>query len=147
MRTIIPRRFDFTSCFVCGPDNLRGLHLVFEREANQVFSTFTLPFEYGGYGTVLHGGLTSTVLDEAMAWAVYGLLDRLSMTTSLHIQFIRPARCGEPLNVTGEIRSSDGQVAQAHAELRDAAGLLLAEGTGSMRFVSNRAIERIARGG
>ena len=107
MRTAIPRQFGFSTCFVCGPDNLRGLRLVFEKEGDTVVTTFTPPLEYGGYGTILHGGVTSTLLDEAMAWAVYGLLNRLSLTTELQIRFLGPVRCGDALTVVGSILSTN----------------------------------------
>lgn len=147
MRTVIPRQFGFSHCFVCGPDNLRGLRLVFEREGDSVLTTFTPPLEYGGYGTILHGGLTSTLLDEAMAWAVYGLLNRLSLTTELRVKFLAPVRCGEPLTVVGTIISRTDQGAETRAELRDPSGAVRAEGTGTMRFVSARAVERMSRPG
>ncbi|MBC8133117.1 MAG: PaaI family thioesterase [Deltaproteobacteria bacterium] len=145
MRTAIPRQFGFSHCFACGPDNLRGLRLEFEREGDRVLTTFTPPPEYGGYGVILHGGLTSTLLDEVMAWAVYGLLDRLSLTTALRVNFLGPVRCGEPLTVIGSIVSKDDQGAEAQAELRDAAGLLRAEGFATMRFLSARAAARMGR--
>lgn len=145
MRTVIPRQFGFSHCFVCGPDNLRGLRLVFEREGSRVFTSFTPAPEYGGYGTILHGGLTSTLLDEAMAWAIYGLLDRLSLTTELRVRFLGPARCGDTLTVMGEIVTHDDQGAETRAEVRDSEGVVRAEGFGTMRFVSTRVVERLAR--
>lgn len=145
MRTIIPRQFGFSHCFVCGPDNLRGLRLVFEQEGDTVLTTFAPPPEYGGYGTILHGGLTSTLLDEAMAWAVYGLLGKLSLTTELRVRFLGPVRCGETLTVVGSIVSSDERGAETRAEVRDAGGVVRAESVGAMRFVSARAVERMSR--
>lgn len=146
MATAIPRQFGFSTCFACGPDNLRGLRLEFQREGDTVQTTFTPPAEYGGYGTILHGGLTSTLLDEAMAWAVYGLLQQLSMTTELRVTFLGPVRCGDALTVTGAIVSRNGREAEARAEIRDSGGILRAHGTGTMRFVSPRAAERMSRG-
>ena len=145
MRTAIPRQFGFSTCFVCGPDNLRGLRLVFERDGDSVVTTFTPPLEYGGYGTILHGGLTSTLLDEAMAWAVYGLLNRLSLTTALRIRFLGPVRCGDALTVVGSIASATDQGAETLAEVRDSSGVVRADGRGTMRFVSERAAARMAR--
>ncbi len=145
MRTEIPRRFGFSTCFVCGPDNTRGLHLIFERDGDTVVTTFAPPMEYGGYGTILHGGMTSTLLDEAMAWAVYGLLDRLAMTTELRVRFLGPLRCGERLTITGAITSSDDRGAEARAEVRDAADVIRADGLGTMRFLSDRAAARLGR--
>jgi uncharacterized protein (TIGR00369 family) len=147
MRTEIPRRFGFSTCFVCGPDNARGLHLIFERDGDTVVTTFTPPMEYGGYGPVLHGGVTSLLLDEALAWAVYGLLDQLSMTTELRVRFLRSIRCGEVLTITAAIIKNDDQGAEARAEVRDSAGGIRADAVGTMRFVSDRLAARLGRAG
>jgi len=144
-RAPIIRRFGFETCFACGPANARGLRLSFEREGDQVIATAVPPREFGGYGTILHGGLTSTLLDEAMAWAVYGLLDRLSMTTELRVRFLGPVRCNDALTVVGRVASHDAQGAVAHAEVRDSAGVVRADGVGVMRFLSERAAERLSR--
>lgn len=142
----IPRRFDFTSCYVCGPDNPRGLRMQFEREGDEVVSTYTPALELGGYGTILHGGVTSTLLDEAMAWAVYGLLDRLSLTTEMRVRFLRQLRCGDRLTITATVSGTDRKHASTRAEIRDSAGILSADAVGTMRFLSPAVAERLARG-
>lgn len=144
-RTPIPRRFGFAECFACGPQNPRGLHLVFEREGDTVVSSYTANPALGGYGSILHGGLTSTILDEAMAWAVYGLLDKLPLTTELHVRFVGAARTGEALTITGSIVSSDARGASARGEIRNTKGELCAEGEGHLRFISPAAVARLSR--
>ncbi|MES1206348.1 MAG: PaaI family thioesterase [Pseudomonadota bacterium] len=142
----IPRRADFSNCYVCGPDNPRGLRMTFEREGDLVVSTYTPALDLGGYGTILHGGVTSTLLDEAMAWAVYGLLDRLSLTTEMRVRFLRQLRCGDRLTITGTVTGTDRKGAATRAEIRDSAGVLSADATGTMRFLSIAVAERLARG-
>jgi len=144
-RAPIPRRFAFRDCFACGPDNARGLRLVFEREGDTVVCTYTADGALGGYGTILHGGLTSTLLDEAMAWAVYALLDKLPLTTELRVSFLGSVRTGQPLTIVGRVVSSDARGAEARAEIRDGAGALCAEAEGRLRFVSAAAAERMSR--
>lgn len=145
--TPIPRGFGFAECFACGPANPRGLRLVFERDGDAVVSTYTADAALGGYGTILHGGLTSTLLDEAMAWAVYGLLDKLPLTTELRVRFLGSVHTGEPLRIVGRIVSSDARGADARAEIRNAAGELRADGEGRLRFLSAAAAARLSRAG
>lgn len=146
MRTAIPRRFGFATCFVCGPDNARGLHLIFERDGDAVVTTYTAPADFAGYGTILHGGFTSMLLDEAMAWAVYGVLGKLSMTTELRVRLHGSVRCGDALTISGRIASNDDREAAATAEIRDSGGVVRADGTGTMRFVTEGAARRLSRG-
>jgi uncharacterized protein (TIGR00369 family) len=142
----IPRRFGFSSCYACGPDNPRGLALVFERDGDQVVCVHTPAPELGGYGTILHGGVTSTMLDEAMVWAVYGLLDRLAMTTELNVRFLAPIRCGSQLTLTGQVIATDRRHATTRAAIRDQAGILRASGEGRLRFLSPEAAMRLSIG-
>jgi uncharacterized protein (TIGR00369 family) len=141
----IPRRFGFATCYACGPDNPRGLRMQFEREGDEVISTYTPAAELGGYGTILHGGVTSTLLDEAMAWAVYGLLDRLSMTTEMRVRFLKQIRCGDRLTITGSVSATDRKYASTRAEIRDSSGIVSADAVGTMRFLSNAVAERLVR--
>jgi len=143
--TPIPRRFGFPDCFACGPDNARGLRLVFARAADAVVCSYTADAALGGYGSILHGGVTSTLLDEAMAWAVFALLDKLPLTTELRVRFLGSVHTGEALAITGRIVSSDARGADARAELRNAAGELCAEGEGRLRFISPAAAARLSR--
>ena len=146
MPTSIARRLGFSKCFACGPDNPRGLGLHFHREGDHVVCTYTPALELGGYGTILHGGVTSTLLDEALVWAVYGALDRLSMTLELNVRFVAPVRCGAPLTLTGRVLSTDRRHATAQAEIRDSAGTLCASAEGRLRFLSTDAAMRLASG-
>jgi acyl-coenzyme A thioesterase PaaI-like protein len=143
----IARRFGFRDCFACGPDNPHGLRLVFERANDTVVCAYTPELHLGGYGRILHGGVTSTLLDEAMAWAVYGLLGKLPLTTELRVRFLGALQAGDQLAITGKIVASDARGADARAEIRDSTGALRAEGEGRLRFISEAALTRLTRPG
>jgi uncharacterized protein (TIGR00369 family) len=144
--TPIARRYGFSACWACGPDNPHGLHLDFQREGNKVVCIHTPPRELAGYGTILHGGVTSTLLDEAMVWAIYGAVERLSMTTELNVRFHAPVRCSVPLTLTGWVIATDRRHATARAEISDASGSVRASGEGRLRFLSPEAAMRLAAG-
>ena len=57
----------FDQCFACGQDNPIGLKLVFEYRDDYCISEFQLTPLFEGYPGIIHGGIVSTVLDEAMA--------------------------------------------------------------------------------
>jgi uncharacterized protein (TIGR00369 family) len=139
----IPRPDGFTHCYGCGGDNPRGLGLRFERAGDEVVAGFTPAPEHGGYGTLVHGGVTTTLLDEAFGWALYGLLGKVGITTEMSAAFHAPLRCGEALRVHGRVERHDERFAVLRAEVRDARGSVAASGTGTMRLVSLRAIQRI----
>ncbi len=54
-------------CFLCGVENPIGLNLRFyEAEDGHVEARFTPKEEHQGYPGVLHGGITSALLDETI---------------------------------------------------------------------------------
>ena len=97
-------------------------------------ATFVLaPAEYHyNPSGVVHGGVISTLLDTAMACAVYTMLPAgtVSTTLELHINFLRPltAETGE-VRCEGETLHIGRTVATAQGRLVDAAGKLYAHGT------------------
>ena len=60
---INPRRM----CFGCGDMNACGLQLNFRLEGNKATAEFVPEERYQGYPGLVHGGVTATALDEAMA--------------------------------------------------------------------------------
>ncbi len=58
-------------CFGCGRHNPLGFHLEFERDGGDVVASYTPRREDSGYPGLMHGGLATLLLDEAMGWAMY----------------------------------------------------------------------------
>jgi acyl-coenzyme A thioesterase PaaI-like protein len=132
-----------TTCYGCGVDNKRGLGLTYWKEGEAVVADFTPDGDHGGYGDVVHGGVIATVIDETLGWAVYGLRDKLAVTTELRIKYEAPVFCRKTYAVRGHIAREDDRDAVIVVELRDTQGKRVASGEGNMRFVSPKAIERI----
>lgn len=58
-------------CFGCGRDNPIGLKLDMQMEDGRCVAYFTPKAEHESYGDRMHGGLTSTLLDEVMGDYVF----------------------------------------------------------------------------
>ena len=142
-REPIARPPRFTNCYGCGHDNKRGLALDFFRDGASVVADFTPAPEHGGYGRVLHGGVTATAIDEAFGWTIYGLLGKLGMTTEMSVKFLAPLYCGVTLTVRGVLEKHDDDAATIRVQIHDPRGNLGAEGVGQLRFVSARLVERL----
>jgi len=112
-------------CFVCGPSNPRGLHLDIQHEDGLIYVDFTPDETWQGFGGVAHGGLIATVLDEVMAWTLYGY-DDLAVTAKLEITYRKPVPIGQPLRATARLHEDRGRAKKVRGEIRDAAGQLLA---------------------
>lgn len=89
-------------CFGCGDQNPIGLQLRFRKLIYEdgVWSSFTPSRLHEGYLGMVHGGILSTVLDEAMSWAITASGD-LGVTAKLEVAFKKPASVDESLLVIG----------------------------------------------
>lgn len=122
-------------CFGCGERNPSGLRLAFYRDGARVRANFTPRPEHEGYVRMTHGGIVSTLLDEAMSWAVIDS-GRLAVTAKMEVEFRRPVPVGAPVEVTGEVVRDRGRLVEARGEVRSADGALLARSRGTFARVS-----------
>ncbi len=82
---------------------------------------------------VVHGGVYATILDTAMGGAVITLLrpDETTATTSLYVEFLRPAREGETLSARGEVVRRGRHLAFVEGNLYDGEGTRLSQAHGT----------------
>lgn len=122
------------NCFGCGDLNRNGLRLRFRPLPDGgVWASFTPAASHEGYMGMAHGGILSTVLDEAMSWAVTYHGD-LGVTARLSLTFRMPARLNTDLRALAWVTARRARTIDTRAELRDAdTGSLVAEAEG--RFV------------
>ncbi len=118
------------NCFVCGLKNPNGLKLSFEidKEKQTLKTTFVASPTFQGWDGIVHGGIISTLLDEAMAKLVYELGFQ-SVTASLEIRFKKPAPILEPLRVYGTLTEVGKRLIRAKAHVAKEDGTILATGT------------------
>jgi uncharacterized protein (TIGR00369 family) len=122
---------DYDKCFGCGKGNPIGLKLKFRDEGGVASCEFTPGPEYQGWPGVVHGGILSTILDEAMGWAAI-FNGKKTVTGKLEVRFRRPAKVGQTLSVKGWLAREGGRFIVTKAEARDPNGNIVAEATGTM---------------
>lgn len=89
------------NCFVCGPGNPRGLRIVFETpEPGRVRANWTASEDWEGFQGVVHGGIISTLLDEAMSKAVASM-GWPALTCELRVRLRRPTTRGDAVEARG----------------------------------------------
>lgn len=116
-------------CFICGLENPFGLHLHFyDNGDDEVWADVTIGQNHQGFPGVAHGGVVAAILDEA-GGRVMMTRDgqRMGMTAKLDIRYRQPVPLDTPLRVVGRRVKDRGRLVSAHAELRNAAGQVLAE--------------------
>lgn len=123
-----------TNCFVCEPKNEAGLRIpfFFDDEADEVTAEFTLDGRFSGAPTIVHGGVTLAILDEAMAWATIASRKRFAMTTSTTTNFAGLVQCDTAYRVWAEVSGGDDTQLFTRAEVinpDDSATVATAEAT------------------
>lgn len=121
-------------CFGCGKDNPIGLRLSFDICEDGVRTCFTATHNYQGYSSVVHGGLVATMLDEALAWAVWHAHGP-AVTAELTMRHRHPVLIDSRLIISGRATRRRLNMVEAEAQIADDAGQVLVEGHGKFILV------------
>ncbi len=104
-------------CFACGRKNPIGLNLSFSVEGDVVRTRFTPVKAHQGYKDIVHGGIITTVLDEAMAKIIIEKLG-LPVTAEIAVRFREPLRVAEETEVEAKIERASARLIEAGALMR-----------------------------
>ena len=123
---------DNQRCFVCGKDNPNGLGVHFEinTEQRSISAKFTPTEHHQGYEGIVHGGILSTLLDEAMAKLTVSL-GIPAVTAEMTVTFKAPAAPGEELFVSGRLTHESSKLIRAEAKI-ERGPVVIAEATGKL---------------
>jgi acyl-coenzyme A thioesterase PaaI-like protein len=108
-------------CIACGRENPHGLHLRFESKGQIAVSEWMPSEVWQGFRGVIHGGVITTVLDEAMSKAVVAR-GWEALTAELTVRLRKKVVPGERLMVLGMVVSRRKREIRAEASLVDREG-------------------------
>lgn len=113
-------------CFGCGRNNPAGLKLKFVWDGRTARADFTPGEQYQGWKGIVHGGIITCILDEAMTYAVYfrGLN---CLTAKMEVKFKHPAAISQPMVITSSVLRSASRLAETVASITGPDGVLIAE--------------------
>ncbi|MBM4141909.1 MAG: PaaI family thioesterase [Nitrospira sp.] len=118
---------DDKHCFACGEKNPNGLNLKFSLRDGKVFAEFILHKTYQGYKDIVHGGIISTLLDEAMVKVA--LLQGVPVVTAeITVRLKNPLMIGEKAIVEAHITEKHRRIIETSAIIKKLDGTLIAEG-------------------
>ena len=117
-------------CLVCGLKNPFGLHTAFDELDNkEILAVFTPRKEHQSYPGRLHGGIISTILDEAVGRAIMIHADDevWGVTVDLQVRFKKPVPLDQELRVIGRITNDSSRFFEGTGELLLEDGTVAAE--------------------
>lgn len=117
------------NCVVCSSSNEHGLHLRFSNLPDgSVETVFDCGQEFEGYHNVLHGGISSTLLDGAMTNCMFAHAIH-AVTAELNVRFHHPVACCHPALIRAWITRSTAKLHLLQAEISQK-GRIVATATG-----------------
>ncbi|TAL23476.1 MAG: PaaI family thioesterase [Nitrospirae bacterium] len=107
---------DDNYCFACGKKNPCGLKLSFNYSNGKLTSEFTPSKIYQGYKDITHGGIITTILDEAMIQAA--IAEGLNpVTAEIKVRFKKPLLGDGKTLVEAEITKRGSKLIEATSRL------------------------------
>ena len=124
-------------CFGCGQNNPIGLKLNFQWDGKTAKTEFTPTEFHQAWPGIVHGGIITSMIDEAMAYACrFGGMN--CVTGKMQIKFRRPATIGEPLIITGSVTKKEKRWIWTKASVSLPDGTLVAEGTATQFVIEGK---------
>ncbi|HVB76294.1 MAG TPA: PaaI family thioesterase [Candidatus Nitrosotalea sp.] len=119
-------------CFGCGERNPDGLGMRFVDQGGESVCEFTVDGRFQSWAGIVHGGIVSLLLDEAVGWAAWHA-GHPGVTAKLEVRLRQPLRIGDPVRVSGRVLSHRHRLIQTSAAIdRAADGSRVAEATASL---------------
>ena len=132
-------------CFACGKENAIGLRLEFSHQPHGEATASWRPAEWHeGWPGVVHGGLLSTALDEAMSHAVLAT-GLKAMTAELRVRFREAVPSRRDLAVKGWVVQRARRLVETEASITGPDGKEYAHGWG--RFLCVKELPQESGGG
>lgn len=85
--------------------------------------------QFQGYQSILHGGIVSTMLDDAMVHCLFSM-GKKCVTRELNVRYLRPTQCGIPTEIKAWLEQDSSPLFTLKGEIRQG-GKLTAKAMGS----------------
>jgi uncharacterized protein (TIGR00369 family) len=127
---------DNERCYVCGKKNPVGLSVDFtiKTETRSILGWFTPSQDHQGYEGIVHGGILSSLLDEAMAKLAFSL-GIPAVTAEITVTFKTSAAPGDELSISGRITEETKRLILAEAKI-ERGPVVIAEAKGKLLRIS-----------
>lgn len=127
----------YATCYVCGQENEKGLKLKFYQDGDSVRGHFHAEKWHEGWPGITHGGVASSILDEATAYVTF-FMGTVAVTAQLQIDFQDPVRIGEHVDVEAHATKVTRRVVEVEAAMYGADGSLKARSHAKMLVLSEQ---------
>ena len=127
MRQKLP---SFDCCFCCSSINPKGLQAQFYVEDNGIIGHYSPPIEYCGYPGITHGGISATLLDEAMTWAATVYKKTFHYAGEVNVRYRKPVPTDEEIIIRASVTDTMKKILLTSGQIETRDGTLLASAKG-----------------
>ncbi len=120
----------FDCCFCCSSINPKGLQAQFYVEENGIVGHYSPPIEYCGYPGITHGGISATLLDEAMTWAASVYKNMFHYAGEVNVRYRRPVPTDEEIVIRASVTDTMKKILITCGQIETRDGTLLASAKG-----------------
>ena len=140
---ITKKQYNSKRCLVCGLGNDFGLKAAFyELDSGELLAIFTPKDEHQSYPGRLHGGNTSTILDETIGRAIMiNHPGQFGVTVEIALRFKKPVPTDQELRVVARITRDTSRFFEGTGELLLPDGTVAVAGKGRYLMMD---LEKIA---
>lgn len=125
-------------CFGCGVNNPIGLKLKFKEEAVGISAEYTPDPNFQGWPGLLHGGITATLLDEAMSNVAYRT-GKTCLTAVSTLRIRQPIPVDASLVVYARVTRQRSRLIETDGKVCLKDGTVVAEASAKQFVVENGA--------
>ncbi len=116
----------------------------FYSDGQTVFSWMTVSRRLCGWRNIIHGGIITTIMDEAMSWTAHHLIKKLILTKTIQVQFLHPLYVEKKIRVEGRvILISREREAELTAQIINDSGKKCAQATGTFALLKPKTARRM----
>ena len=109
----------YRQCFVCGEARLGRLGVRFKVVNGTVRATFTPTEKHVGFPGIVHGGIITALLDEAMVWAIYAATGQFALSAEITVRFLKPLPVGQTVEIVGYLVRKQKRIWEVASEIHD----------------------------
>lgn len=118
-------------CFVCGQKNPIGLKIDFHFNGKTITTEFIPKKEHQGYSNIVHGGIISTLLDEAMVKLAIAM-GMPAVTAQLDIRLKKALGVEQKMIIKAEILKDTRKLLEVYAKAFTEDNEIVAEANGKL---------------
>ena len=132
-------------CFGCSPNNEIGLKMSFYEDGEYIKCDWQPQERFQGYGSILHGGVIATAMDEIASWYIMTQLKTAGVTYQLNTKYKAPVYTDKgPIQLRARLKEQNRRIADIDVKLFDFEGNLCSEGiVGYFVFPEKMAKEKL----